>query len=268
MKLYIKAFSSYRSDEEDTDLKKELKQKYKLDVRRQDNFIYLATLGAQRLKESTQININDQLYITSGLGNVDILQKTNEDVIIQKKFIRPFDFVNMLGNTTSYYVASSLGVKDKNIFQISDNFTFLNSLVSIYVSLKNSDREAILGSVDLATSPKEVISSLLGIPQKSNIITSVNYQKISLSSDNALASIEFDVKTYTKDEINEILQEQDTEVIASSRCTNLEIKKEEYQFETIASNVLNKAIKSKRDLLFIECYGKKYKTLKVSNLLL
>ena len=267
MKLYIKAFSSYRSDEEDIDLKKELKQKYRLDVRRQDDFIYLATLGAQRLKESTKISVDDELYITSGLGNVDILQKTNEDVIINKKFIRPFDFINMLGNTTSYYVASSLGVKDKNIFQISDNFTFLNSLVSIYASLNISKKEAILGSVDLATSPKEVISSLLDVPQETNIITSVNYQKISLSPDNALASIEFDVKTYTKDEIHEILQKQDTEVIASSRCIDLEIKREEYQFETLVSNVLNSAIKSKTDLLFIECYGRKYKTLKISNLL-
>ena len=38
-----------------SDIKKELKQRYKLDTRRQDDFIHLAVFGAQRLKEKTTI---------------------------------------------------------------------------------------------------------------------------------------------------------------------------------------------------------------------
>ena len=36
MKLYIKGFSSYRSDIDEVEIKKVLKQKYKYDPRRQD----------------------------------------------------------------------------------------------------------------------------------------------------------------------------------------------------------------------------------------
>lgn len=113
MKLYIKAYSSYEDDVKEFDLKKELKQKYKLDTRRQDTFIHMAVYGAQKLKELTDIDVDDELYITSGLGNIDVLQKTNNYVHHLNEFIKPFDFINMLGNTTSYYVASSLGIKGK-----------------------------------------------------------------------------------------------------------------------------------------------------------
>lgn len=266
MKLYIKAFSSYRSDSEELDLKSELKKKYKVDVRRKDDFIYLAILGAQRLKEKIEINPNDELYITSALGNVDILQRTNQLVTVEKQFIRPFDFINMLGNTTSYYVATSLGVKDKNIFQISDNFTFLNSLISIYVSLKNSQKEAVFGSVDLVSSPNEVIQKVLGLKQNTKLVSSANYQKISFDEKEAIASIEFDAKTYSLDEIKEIISITDTRIISSSRCKDIDINLKEYLFETIGSNVLNESIENKVDTLFIECYEEKYKILKIKNL--
>lgn len=266
MKLYVKAFSSYRNDEENLDIKKELKQKYKLDVRRQDEFIYLATLGAQRLKEVTEISVTDELYVTSGLGNIGILQRAEEYVTQLKQFIRPFDFINMLGNTTSYYVASSLGVKDKNIFQISDNFTYINTLISIYASLKVSEKEAILGSIDLQTNPPQLLQSLLGIEKETKIISATNYQKLSLSNDNALASIEFDIKSYTYDEIKNLLSKENSKIIVSNRCQKLSSNEKTNFFETIASNVVNNALKEKLDVLFVDCYEDKYKILKIRNL--
>ena len=152
MKLYVKAFSSYRGDLNEFDVKKELKQGYKLDTRRQDTFIHLALYGALQLKDKADIKMDDELYITSGVGNMDVVQKSNICVNENKDYLKPFDFINMLGNTTSYYVASVLGLKNKNIFQISNNFTFINTLISIYASLNVSKKEAILGSVDLAKS--------------------------------------------------------------------------------------------------------------------
>lgn len=263
MKLYVKAFSEYRSDKENIILKKELKEKYKIDVRRKDEFIYLAILGAQRLKEKVDINPSDELYITSGLGNVDILQKTYQHVTINKQFIRPLDFINMLGNTTSYYVATSLGLNDKNIFQISDNFTYINSLVSIYVSLKNSKKEAIFGSLDLASSPSKVMQRVLGLDKSVELISSVNYQKLSLEGVGAIASIEFDAKTYTDKEIQKFIGLTNMRVIATSRCSIEGVNSQKYSFETIASSVVNDSIQTKQDTLFIECYDAKYKILKI-----
>lgn len=185
MKLYVKATSSYKGDVSLFDVKKELKQKYKLDTRRQDTFIHLAVYGAQLLKEKVTIDENDELYITSGVGNIDVLQTTNRYVHKEKQFIKPFDFINMLGNTTSYYVASSLGMHGKNTFEISDNFTFLNTLVSVYASMHLSDKDVVLGSIDLAPVPDEVLKRILGVEkvlklQAVSITKNFHYQKRTL----------------------------------------------------------------------------------------
>jgi len=266
MKLYVKAYSSYIGDIKEFDVKKELKQKYKLDTRRQDTFIHLAVYGAQKLRENTDINLDDELYVTSGLGNIDVLQKTNNYVGKEGNFIKPFDFINMLGNTTSYYVASSLGLKGKNTFQISDNFTYINTLISVFASLNISKKDAVLGSIDLATQPDEIIKRVLGVDKETKVTSSVNYQKLSLNEDGALAYMEFDSKSYSLDEINEILKTTSLDVISSMRCRKLDTNKYDEYFETIPAYALSKAIESNSDLLYIDCYDSKYKLLKLINI--
>ena len=267
MKLYIKAFSCYRGDLNLFDIKKELKIRYKLDTRRQDTFIHLAVYGAHLLKDKADIKVNDELYITSGVGNIDIIQKTNKYVQEEKEFIKPFDFINMLGNTTSYYVASSLGVKGKNTFQISNTFTFINTLISVYASLNISKNEAILGAVDLCTSPDEVIKRVLGVNENVKVTSSVNYQKLSLLPQDAIAEIEFDAKVYSLDDVKELLKETNIDVFLSIRCKALDTPKEDEFFETISSYCINKAIEEKQDLLYIDCFENNYKIIKLVNLI-
>jgi len=266
MKLYIKAFSSYRSDTEDIDIKKELKQTYKKDTRRKDAFIHLAMFGAQRLQDKITINSNDELYMTSGVGNAEVLQRVDEYVHRQGQCIKPFDFINMLGNTTSYYVADSLNLTGKNIFQISDNFTFINSLISIYASISSSKKNAILGSIDLINEPQEIIKRVLGIDKDTNIISSVNYQYLTLDSHNSLAKIEFDTKIYTLNEINDYLSNIDTKIYTSNRCLHVEGVKDTAFFETLASWVINNAILKSEDITYIDCIEDRYKivTLKIA----
>ncbi|MCW8838444.1 MAG: hypothetical protein OQK11_07065, partial [Thiovulaceae bacterium] len=212
MKLYINAISSYRSDLEDIDIKKELKQKYKHDPRRQDSFIHLGVLGAYRLKDTCTINPLDELYLTTGIGNTDVLQRTHQYVIKDKNSIKPYDFLNMLGNTTSYYIAKALNIKGKALFQISDNFTYINTLIAAYASIKLSAKSAIISSCDLVTQPNEVIKRVLGIDEDMNVVSSVNYQRFSFDSKDALAEIEFDAKTYTQKEILKLLKTSKTKI--------------------------------------------------------
>jgi hypothetical protein len=265
MRLYIKAYSSYKGDTKDFDVKKELKQKYKLDTRRQDTFIHLAVYGAQRLKEKIDIEVDDELYVTSGLGNIDVLQKTNNYVGKEGQFIKPFDFINMLGNTTSYYVASSLGLKGKNTFQISDNFTYINTLISIYASLNISKKDAILGSIDLATQPDEIIKRVLGVDQDTKVTSSVNYQKFSLSEDGALGYVEFDPQSYSLEDVKNFIQKGDYKVVLSMRCKELEGEKYDEYFETAPAYAVCEAIKSKKNMIYADYYNNKYKILKLSN---
>ncbi len=266
MKMYVKNYSSYRSDQEAVDIKKVLKQKYQLDTRRQDDFIHLALYGAQLLKEKTVIHADDELYVTSGYGDVDVVQRTNTYVNKEKQAVKLFDFINLLGNTTSYYIAKSLNISGKNIFQISDHFTYINSLISLYASIKNSQKDAILCAIDLTSNPTEVSKRVLGVNEEIEVISSVNYQKFSLDARDAVAEVEFDIRTYNLDEINAILKEENRNILTSVRCMELEKSKEPKLFETMASYALNDAMKKNEDMVYIDCFEEKYKILKVKSL--
>jgi len=241
MKLYLKAYSSF-IDDGSIDIKKELKQKYKVDTRRQDKFIHLALYGGQLLKETCDMREDDELFVTSGVGNADIVQKTNTYMYKENQPLKLFDFINFLGNTTSYYVAKSLGMKGKNIFQISDNFTYINTLISAYASIMNSKKDAIICSIDLLSEPSEVIKRVMGVDEKTELKSCVNYQKLSLNPTGAIAEIEFS------------LDEQSTS------------KEEIKPFETYASYAINCALKDKKDLLHVEIMNNKKRTIKVKNL--
>jgi len=256
MKLYIKNFSSYISSEEDIDIKKTLKQKYKYDTRRQDGFIHLAVYGAKLLQEKTQIKPDDEFYLTSGVGNIDVVQRTNTAVYENKEALKLFDFINLLGNTTSYYVASALGLKSKNIFQISDNFTYINSLISLYASINNSKKDAILCSVDLVSNPDEIIKRVMGVDESQKMCSSVNYQKFSLDKKDAIAELEFDAKIYSLEEIKVQL------VYNSYQIETSKTK----MFETLASYRVNSALKDANDLVFVECFEDRYKILRLKSL--
>ena len=263
MKLYVKGYSSYKGDMANFDVKQELKKKYQLDTRRQDTFIHYAVYGAQLLKEHIKVDPSDELYITSGVGNIDILQKTKQYVEKEGQFIKPFDFINILGNTTSYYVATSLGLKGKNSFQISDNFTFINTLMSIYASLCISGKDAILGSIDFVSTPDEVLKRVLELEKDSQVTSGVNYQKFSLTKENAIAAIELDPKTYSFDEIKSFIEKSEMNVMVSPRAQNFEQTGNVEYFETIGSWFVNKALENQEELIYIDCYDKYYKMIKV-----
>ncbi len=258
MTLYIKNYSSYIDD--GLDIKKELKQRYKIDTRRQDRFIHLAVYGAALLKQKCEISANDELYLTSGVGNIDIVQKTNTYMFEESEALKLFDFINLLGNTTSYYVAKTLGITGKNIFQISDNFTYINTLLSIYSSLRESKKDAIICTIDLISNPEQSIKRVLGVDEETKVVSSVNYQKLSLKKEGAIASIEFDIQSYSLDKLKEKIDMQ--KAFFSPRCS---IKKDTDFFETIASYEVNRAIKERRDMVFVDCFEDRYKIIKSKN---
>ena len=263
MKLYIQGTSSYRSDNYNIDIKSELKKKYKLETRRQNEFIHLGIYGAKKLQERINIAADDELYITSGVGNIEVFQKAT---FSHKKdeFMAIYDFINMLGNTTSFYISKSLNIKGKSIFQISDNFTFINSLISIYASLYSSKKDAILGSIDLVSNPELIIKKLLGISEDSKLISCVNYQKFSLNSEECIAELEFDSEVLTKEEVKTFLLRNRTKTIFSKRCENLDNSDEMVFCETMASAIINKHIKDGIDLVYVDCFNNKYKILKLN----
>jgi len=266
MKLYIKAISSYLSSDEEIDVKKELKKKYGVDSRRKDDFIHEGLLGALRLRDVVDIQRDNELYITSGFGNINILAKMNDYILEKHEYIKLFDFINMLGNTSSFYIASELGLKGKSIFEISDNFTYFHSLITIYASILKSKNEVVFGSIDIASLDNEVLKRVAGIDKNIDIASSVCYQKLSLDKELAICELEFDTKFYTLDEIKNILSKESAKIYSSIRCDKIDSIKPDRYFETYASFVVNDSILKSQNSIFIECYENKYKILRINPL--
>jgi hypothetical protein len=241
MKLYLHGYSSFLSDGTQ-DIKNILKNKYKVETRRQDAFIHLALYGAELLKEQTQIKEDDELYITSGIGDIDVIHKTNTYMYKENKPLQLFDFINLLGNTSSYYVAKTLGLKGKNIFQISDYFTYYHTLMSAYASICNNQNDVIIGSIDLISTPKNVIKRVLGIDESIEVLSSVNFQKFSLQKQGAIASIEFGINGIEE---------------------SVDCKDGIFYFETKMSYMLNQMIQKKSNSILSERIGDRVNFLKV-----
>jgi len=253
MKLYIKEISNYQSDTENIDIKKELKSRYKLDTRRQNKFIHLALIGAERLKEKVNVSLDTELYITSNIGNIDVLQKAHSDVYLKGEFVKPYDFINMLGNTTNYYVSASFGIKDKNIFQISDSFSYIHSLISIYGSIYNKSKNVILGSVNLVSNPDIIIKRILGVLKDDILINSSSYQLLSFSNEDSIAELKFDTKIYSKQEIDIIIDNSDKQVVQLDFSTQMNF-----------NSLIYKNITENISVLFIDSYNETYKILELN----
>jgi hypothetical protein len=172
----------------------------------------------------------------------------------------------MLGNTTSFYVASELGIKAKSIFQISDNFTYFHTLISIYASLKKEGKEVVFGSLDIASLESEIIKRVAGIDESSEVVSSVNYQKLSLDPTDALARIQFDLNFYTLEQVEEVLLENRKKVYCSVRCEAFTCEKESLYFETEVSYIINRAIERGESLIYIDFYDNRYKILRVESM--
>lgn len=265
MKLFINNLSSYRSDLEDISIKNELKNKYNHDPRRQDSFIHLGLLGAYRLKEKSDMNESDELYVTSGMGNIEVLMSVYKYAIKGGSNIKPFDFINILGNTTSFYIARALDIKGKTLFQISERFTYINTLIFAYASIKLSNENAVIACCDLATQPDEIIKRVSGVKQELNLVSSINFQRVSLNKEDSIAEIEFDTITYSLNEIREIINHADAEVIVSPRCKSLDATRTDVFFETIGSYMINEFIQKQENLIFVDYFDDKYKILRLKS---
>ena len=118
--------------------------------------------------------------------------------------------------------------------------------------------------LDLVTKPNEVIKRILGVDEHSKVTSGVNYQKLSLREDACIASIEFDTKIYFLDEVKKVIQDSKAKVGISMRCEELGVSANSEYFETMASFAINKAIESKEDLLYIDCFEDSYKVIKLT----
>lgn len=133
--------------------------------RRVDRFIQLALLGSARCTLGVTLQADCGLYLGSGLGPMGSNIATQEQLIRERDIPRPFDFINTLGGSAGYYIASNLGLSAQNVF-ISRRAASLEAVLSAALAdlALGIMTQALVGIVEEATLPLAAHRRRQGLP--------------------------------------------------------------------------------------------------------
>ena len=124
--------------------------------RRVDRFIQLALLGAARCATGRSLDPACGLYLGSGLGPVGNNILVQEQICRDHQFPRPFNFVNTLGSSATFYVAKELGLEGQAWWAARRGATLEALLELALADLElGVCRSALVGVVEECPAPYE-----------------------------------------------------------------------------------------------------------------
>ena len=155
--------------------------------RRIDRFIQLALLGAGRCCEQLALDGDMPIYIGSGTGPV------SNNILVQEQLQRghlpkPFNFVNTLGSSTGYYVASALGLSafTQNQFVSRRHYTLQALLVLAATDMQlGLYKQALVGVVEECSLPLSEHRQRQGIEDTRSLAEGSHWFLLSCADDNS-----------------------------------------------------------------------------------
>lgn len=156
--MYIHAYSPFICDPlDDIDgLKADLKNYTDFFFRRVNKFIMLSLMGVHKCIHGKVIDKNIAVYLATENGNLGDTENVLRQMYDENSFPKPFNFINTMSNTASFYVAQSLKSLGRSITVSSKNVSFERALELAAVDLERGHvREALVGGVDEAVSSRE-----------------------------------------------------------------------------------------------------------------
>jgi hypothetical protein len=151
--MYIHAYSPFICDPlDDIDsLKADLKNYTDFFFRRVNKFIMLSLLGVHKCIHGKEIDRNTAVYLATENGNLGDTENVLRQMYDENSFPKPFNFINTMSNTASFYVAQSLKSLGRSITVSSKNVSFERGLELAVVDLERGHvKEALVGGVDEA----------------------------------------------------------------------------------------------------------------------
>ena len=134
-------------------------QRYKEDVsrytqlhfRRANRFVLLAMAGACRCVQGRSVRKDTAVYLTTENGNLGDTEVVLDQIFHKRQFPLPYNFINTMSNTASFYVAQSLQLESLNITFSSKQFSFERGLELLRCDLlAGAAVEGLIGGVDEA----------------------------------------------------------------------------------------------------------------------
>jgi len=156
--MYIHAVSPFICDPvDDIDgLKADLKNYTDFFFRRVNKFILLSLMGVHRCIHGKTIDPSTAVYLATENGNLGDTENVLHQMYRENSFPKPFNFINTMSNTASFYVAQSLKSLGRSITVSSKNVSFERALELAMVDFKLGQiTEALVGGVDEAVLSRE-----------------------------------------------------------------------------------------------------------------
>ncbi len=155
--MYIYSCASFHNDvndEELLNLKDEVKISCGAHIRRIDRFIQLALIGSHRCIKGFSLADNTGLYVASSQGAKGNISRSLEQIYKEKQPLMPLNFINMVGNAASFYIAKILNIKGVNLFLTRNEFTFEEALELALLDINTGVSDiALVGTIDECITP-------------------------------------------------------------------------------------------------------------------
>jgi hypothetical protein len=151
--MFIHNAATYLSAPADVKaLKEELKRHTDIYFRRVNKFVLLALIGAHCCARGQRIDRDAAVYLATEHGNLGDTESVLRQIYRQHTLPMPYNFINTMANTASFYVAQGLNLTGRNLSISSQNLSFERGLELLKTDMDlQAVRSALAGSVDEAT---------------------------------------------------------------------------------------------------------------------
>lgn len=159
--MYVHATAPYvcSPEVEIDELKAELKNYTDFFFRRVNKFIMLSLMGVHRCVHGKSIDPHTAVFLATENGNLGDTETVLHQLYRENSFPKPFNFINTMSNTASFYVAQSLKTLGRSITVSSKNVSFERALELAMTDFELGHiREALVGGVDEAVFSREYFS--------------------------------------------------------------------------------------------------------------
>ncbi|MFC1881271.1 hypothetical protein ACFL2S_07235 [Thermodesulfobacteriota bacterium] len=149
--MYIHNYSRFVSPPVDDikAYKQEISRYTDVKFRRANKFVLLSMVGASRCAHRQNIRTDTAVYLTTENGNLGDTETVLDQIFHKHEFPMPYNFINTMSNTASFYVAQSFDILGRNLVVSSKQLSFERGLELLRSDLAaGAVEEALIGGVD------------------------------------------------------------------------------------------------------------------------
>lgn len=137
------------SGDNNSALNAEVKQQTGIHFRRVNRFILMAICGAHQCVQGHSIAATTGIWLTTENGTVGDTEKGLNQLFKERIYPKPYNFINTMSNTASFYIAQSLKLNSPNITMSCKDFGFERGLTLARIDLRRGAvTGALIGGVD------------------------------------------------------------------------------------------------------------------------